>query len=375
MGKNTRRGLTAAAAGLAAMAIAAPALAADVPSMRDDNDHMTWQWDNYSNTKRLFRVAGPDRIDTAIKLNKSSSKVWSNNCILARDDDFPDALAAAPLADVLDAPIYLTAPGDTVDARTVAAMKAQFTSLNPRLNGCKNVYVLGGTGVITENATSKLWADGFAVTRLRGVDRYETAKNIAIETANKVMNEGANPRTINVYLATGKNFPDALAAGAAAADNDGVVLLTEDTKMNTEFTYKFLKRQYDTLMPGINGIEIHTVGGQAEAAARSSIEDIRDTNTGTDRYQTATKLFGKYHHSINKVAITSGETFADAITAGAWVANHDGALLLTENASLNGYTKTALTNYYAGSTDIVVVGGTGAVSPAVSAQLGALMTW
>lgn len=337
--------------------------------MRDDDDYkITAQWDNYSNTKRLFRVAGPDRIDTAIKLNKSSNKVWSDNCILARDDDFPDALAAAPLADVLDAPIYLTAPGNTVDARTVAAMKAQ----NKK---CKNVFVLGGTGVITENATSKLWADGFSVTRLRGVDRYETAKNIAIETANRVTNWGANPRTINVYLATGKNFPDALAAGAAAADNDGVVLLTEDTKMNTEFTYKFLKRQYDTLVPGINGIEIHTVGGQAEAAARSSIEDIRDTNTGKDRYQTATMLFGKYHHSINKVAITSGETFADAITAGAWVANHDGALLLTENASLNGYTKTALTNYYAGNTDIVVVGGNGAVSPAVSAQLGALMTW
>ena len=31
---------------------------------------------------------------------------------------------------------------------------------------------------------------------------------------------------MNVYLATGTNFPDAMAAGAAAADNDGIVLLT-----------------------------------------------------------------------------------------------------------------------------------------------------
>lgn len=366
MRKTFRRGLTATFASAAVLALVVPSAIADTGPMRDDNDPMNASvQSNYSNTAHLFRVAGPDRVDTAIKLMNASSKSWGETFILARSDDFPDALAGGPLADVYNAPILLTAPGDTVDPRVVAAAQAK---------GFTKVIILGGTGVITEVAEVKL-QPLFETTRMRGVDRYETAKNIALEVVKKVTNNGVNKRTVNVYLATGMNFPDGLAAGAAAADNDGVVLLTEDYKMNMEFTYKFLKRQYDTLTQYLNGIEIHTVGGQAEGAARSSIEDIRDTNTGKDRYETAAMLFGKYKHTPEKVAIVSGEGFADAVSAGGWVSNHDGALLLTDNASLNSYTQAALGSYYAGHADIVVVGGTASVSMNVSNQLAALMTW
>ncbi|MFV0463361.1 MAG: cell wall-binding repeat-containing protein [Nostocoides sp.] len=334
----------------------------------DNSDPMTGQAENWNNLEHLFRVAGPDRVSTSIKLMNSSSKEWGRTVIIARSDDFADALASGPLADVLDAPVLLSAPGSRIDARVLAAIDA---------GGFARVELIGGTGVFTEGARTQLEGLGYNVVRDRGVDRYETAVGIAKRTLQIGLDDPAvTKRNVNVYLATGVDFPDALAAGAAAADNDGVVLLTKD-KVMEDFTYNFLTRQADTIHAKINGIEIHTVGGQAETAAKARIEDIADTNTGADRYATAAMLFGKYKNGINKVAIVSGEGFADGVVAGAWVANHDGALLLTKNAMLPAPTKAILATptWADGDTDIVVVGGTGSVSPAVSAEIAELMTW
>lgn len=368
MGIKTRRGAVALVATAATFGLVAPMASAEPGShYRDDDDDMTVQSDDYSNTSHLYRVAGPSRISTAIKLMDSSDKEWGDTVIIARDDDFADALASGPLADVLDAPVLLSGPGHSIDSRTMAAIGGERFS---------NVILIGGTGVFTENAEAQLVAAGKNVERQRGVDRYETAVGIAIRTVEEGVESGAETGNINVYLATGMDYPDALAAGAAAADNDGVVLLTRDKEMD-KFTYEFLTGQYDTLFGYETHIQIRTVGGQAEAAARSSIEDIRDTNSGKNRYETAVMLAEKYKNDINKVAITSGENYADGVTAAAWVANHDGALLLTRNAFLSPETAAFIGDekWIDGDTDIVVVGGTGSVSQNVSDQLAAMMTW
>ena len=179
---------------------------------------------------------------------------------------------------------------------------------------------------------------GLAVERQRGVDRYATAvgiaKRVARELSKRCKADGYTwKKNINVYLATGTNFPDAMAAGAAAADNDGVVLLTKGSKMSAS-TLKFLRQEWKLIPEYGNDIQIHTVGRDAELAAGSSIEDVYDTNTGRDRYETAVMLASKFHHKIHKVAVASGESFADGSFAGAWIANHDGPLVLTANASL-----------------------------------------
>ena len=95
MGKYTRRGSMAAAATLAAgLAFGATAAVAD-PSdpMQDDPDRVSDVWSDDGN-KDVFRVAGTDRIATAIKLMNATEKRWSDTVIIARSDIFPDALAA-----------------------------------------------------------------------------------------------------------------------------------------------------------------------------------------------------------------------------------------------------------------------------------------
>jgi putative cell wall-binding protein len=338
------------------------AFAAPSTPYQDDNDALTSVATNDGN-KHLFRVAGTDRVATAIKLMNATTKHWSDTVIIARSDDFADALASAPLADVKDAPLLVSKPGNSIDQRVLGAIAHRF----------HHVILLGGTGVFTEAARAQLEGLNMTVTRMRGIDRYETAVGIAKVVGNELaMRYQAAGLTwtknVNVYLATGLAFPDAMGAGAAAADNDGVVLLTAGTKMSTS-TYKFLKKEWKTIPWFANGIEIHTVGGAAEKAARSSIEDIADTNTGADRYATSVMLANKFKHPVEKIAVASGETYADGVTAGAWIANHDGPLLLTANASLPKVVANYLFKFADGGTDVVVVGGPGSVSRNVSAQI------
>lgn len=371
MSKARRLSSIAALSTAASLAFAGTAFADQGAAYQDDPDSIQTQYSIDNNLDNLFRVAGPDRVSTSIKLMDSTTK-WNtaakaDRAIIATSEDFADALSAGPLADVYDAPILLSKPGASIDSRVVTRLKQK---------GFNRVTLIGGTGVFNESARAQLEAAGLTVDRQRGINRYETAVGIAKRTADFAYNSGTTRRTVNIYLATGVDFADAIASGAAAADNDGVVLLTKD-KTVEEFTYNFLTKERDRLPAWANGIEIHTVGGQAEAAAHNAgLEDVRDTNTGKDRYETAALLFGKFKNPIEKVAVVSGEGFADGVAAAGFVANHDGALLLTRNNSLPAITKATLATVADSDVDVVVVGGTGSVSRAVSDQIAnELYTW
>lgn len=375
MGKAIRRTWAGATVLAASLAISGAAMALPSDSYQDQPDPVAPQYSISNNLDNLFRVAGQDRISTAIALMNSSAK-WNDTqtndwVIVARSDVFPDALTAGPLADIHDAPILLTGPGG-IDSRVLTAITAK---------GFKHAILVGGTGVFPASAMQQIETTSVGaghVSQVGGVDRYQTAVKIAAAVGSQVSGDGITPYTVNVYLATGVNFPDALAAGAAASDNDGVVLLTQDNVLDQGtqgYTYKFLSDQAGWNDYGYwNKREIHTVGGQAQAAAQSAgIEDVADTNTGADRYETAVMLAGKFKHTIDSVAIVSGEGFADGIAAGGWVANHDGPLLLTNNAHLNATTKAFINskgwNDVDGQVQVVVVGGTGSVSKTVTDEL------
>src|SRR5690606_11449465 len=73
-----------------------------------------------------------------------------------------------------------------------------------------------------------------------------------------------------VFLATGANFADALAAGPAAANEGGVVLLTEGATLGAA-----AKLYVD------NAEDVIAIGGDAATAAGSAADD---TYVGKDRY-------------------------------------------------------------------------------------------
>lgn len=156
------------------------------------------------------------------------------------------------------------------------------------------------------------------------------------------------------FVATGSNFADALAAGPAASQGyenaPGVVLLSNGTSVPTA-TQRYLD----------SGSDVVAVGGAAAAAVDADKEYV-----GKDRYATAAALAKDYQG--NQLGLASGLVAADAVVAGALVANVSGAVVLTDPNVLSSATKSFVRYDYTGG-QIIVFGGTGAVSTSVIKQI------
>jgi murein DD-endopeptidase MepM/ murein hydrolase activator NlpD len=126
---------------------------------------------------------------------------------------WPDALAAATLAAAQQVPILLTRPND-VPEDILALLDHE---------GLEEVRIVGGPGAISEQVENIVRDAGHDTRRLAGANRYETALQIAAELV------AAGHRVDDVYIATGGNFPDAMAAGAAIAAQGRILLLVNGT--------------------------------------------------------------------------------------------------------------------------------------------------
>ncbi|WP_460630812.1 cell wall-binding repeat-containing protein [Leifsonia lichenia] len=201
-----------------------------------------------------------------------------------------------------------------------------------------------------------------AVTRLAGDDRYETAVAVA---------KRAYPtHAAVVYLAAGGNFPDALAAGPAAAADRAALLLTTSSGIPAA-TATELK----ALAPG----RVVIVGGTSSigSAVESSVRRLLPSATvqrrsGANRYETANQVVGSVFHSASTVYVASGATFPDALGAGAAAGSAGDPLLLVDPSSPGVAASTAAAITRLHPARIVVVGGPSAVPDAVVAALGRL---
>lgn len=322
------------------------------------------------------RLGGGDRIDTAIAASKDiypdteANNSKASYVVVARYDVYADALAATPLAEVAgNAPILLTQPGKGLDDRVLAEIKR----LNAENGDAALRVIIAGSekGAVSTAAEQELVsAVGSAnVFRVGGKDRYETATLIAdvIKTgkigSTTLPGVSAIP-TPKVYLARGDDFADALAAGAAAAQQGGVVLLTKGDSLEF-FTGDYFNNN------AVASANVVAVGGSAvtAAGAKAGVK-----LSGVDRYETAKLVAETFTAgSRDTAALASGQDFPDAVVAGAWAAANDAPVLLTKAAETSPFTTVYLTAN--GNADVTVFGLTGAVTKgvedAVKATLGA----
>lgn len=159
-------------------------------------------------TEDIRRIAGENRFETAALIAQEFPK--ESTVAIATGMDFPDALSLASAAAVLNMPLLLTSR-DSVPEITGRTLK----DLMP--NG---VFLAGGEGVISPKVVEELSGiTGIAseqIIRIQGSNRYETSVNIT---------KRFFPETGGIYLATGQNFTDPLAAGALAASKEGSLIL------------------------------------------------------------------------------------------------------------------------------------------------------
>ena len=165
----------------------------------------------------ITRIGGTDRYDTSKKVAEKLGV--SNGIIMATGFDFPDALSIAPIAGIKSIPILLS-PKNSMDSNIANFLKNKNIPVS---------YIVGGTGVIGESIASNVPNNK----RLGGDNRYAT--NLTI---NKTFEKDLNFDTI--YLATGTDFPDALAGSALAAKNNAPIFLTGKDLISPE-TINFIK--------------------------------------------------------------------------------------------------------------------------------------
>ncbi|HSQ21398.1 MAG TPA: cell wall-binding repeat-containing protein, partial [Coriobacteriia bacterium] len=169
------------------------------------------------------RIGGADRYQTArsiaARVVDELGPGYDGTAFLATGANFPDALGASPLAAANGWPIYLVNPLTGADAALISAMQS---------DGVDDVLILGGTSAIPAAVAADVAADvPCKTTRLEGATRYETAVNVA---TYGVSNAGLS--WDKLAIATGTNFPDALAGGVLQGKNGSVMLLTTPTALH-----------------------------------------------------------------------------------------------------------------------------------------------
>ncbi|MBN2848996.1 MAG: cell wall-binding repeat-containing protein, partial [Coriobacteriia bacterium] len=176
-------------------------------------------------SQSVKRIAGTDRYATAraiaaeaVARLSSRPEGYSGTAFVATGATFPDALGASPLAAANGWPIYLVDPRG-VDSATISAMKAA---------GVKHTIVLGGTGAVSADAQAAI-AGGVSCSteRIAGSTRYDTAAKVAAYGVTE-----CGMYWSGVAIATGMNFPDALAGGVLQGRSGAVMLLTPSCSLD-----------------------------------------------------------------------------------------------------------------------------------------------
>jgi putative cell wall-binding protein len=288
----------------------------------------------------LTRVAGADRVATSILISQTGfpTSLSAVTVVLARADDFADALAGTPLAVHFQGPLLLT-PTDGI----TPALRAEIQRVLPV---GRNVYLLGGVAAIAPGVASDLQTLGYNPVRVSGVDRYDTAVKIA--------NLLGDPPTI--FEADGTNYPDGLSAGPAAALSHGAVLLT-DGRIQAPETAAYIAAHSTDVR--------YAIGGPAAAA-----DPKAQALVGADRYATSIAVARDLFASPSLVDIASGANYADALSGGP-LAGMQGApmILVAPSGQLPGPVQSYFNRYSNTVLSALLFGGTAAVSTPVAKEI------
>jgi putative cell wall-binding protein len=318
-----------------------------------DAERYALAWAKVPPTASVARLSGADRFATAAAASRSSFAPGVPVAYVATGSTFPDALAAGPMAARAGGPILLA-------TRTVlpSATADELRRLRPG-----RIVVLGGSGAVGDgvlNALRPLTAG--SVTRVAGADRYATA----VEISKVAFAEGAPV----AFIATGGNFPDALAAGPPAALRGGPILLAKRTELSHAARAELARlKPAGVFVLGGTGV----VGDELVQQVRSALPSATVTRlAGADRYATAAAVVAQFFGPGDRAFLATGALFPDALSAVPVAARASAPLLLTAPGWLAPSTRSQLVRLWPRS--LSVLGGPGAVGEHVVQQVRGALT-
>ncbi|MFO0704853.1 MAG: cell wall-binding repeat-containing protein [Candidatus Andersenbacteria bacterium] len=327
-----------------------------------------------NNDESLVRLSGANRVATGLDISQDSFPADGSvsAMVIATSQNFPDGLAAGPLANMVGGPVLLN-PQSGLDSAVAAEIVRLWDGLD---DGATDIYMVGGTSALSTTVEASIAAlnSKIDVERISGATRIETAIGVA-QTEDVLRGHGPS----EAMVVTSENFPDALAASAPASDS-GIngdcmpIVLTPRTA---------LPSIVGSYLTGVSGTlaTANIIGGTAAVsdAVKASVDSIIATTTrisGGDRYATATEVADAFYTgdlAPLTIGVATGLNFADALTGGAHSGNKHQPLILVRSTDV----PTATVDYVTDNSGTIyggfVYGGTSAISDGVKAYLESLL--
>lgn len=177
----------------------------------------------------IISISGNDIYQTNILINQQLKVAEGTPVIISTGEDFADALAVSAFAANKGYPIILTNRERITDNAI-----SYIQSLAPNM-----IYITGGRGIITDKVTIQLqiMVPDAELKRFSGEDRYVTS--------TKIIDYFSSDSIPKIYIASGLNYPDALAGSVLAAKSGAPIILVDpNSKVPLDYsTNYFIKLQ------------------------------------------------------------------------------------------------------------------------------------
>ena len=292
------------------------------------------------------RLSGADRFETAGAVAEWYRASTSGGTIyIVNGLNFPDALSAG--AATVDGALLMVEQN-----RIPAATQTQLTRIAP-----DRIVVVGGAVVVSDAVVAQLAAfvdSPDDVVRISGQTRYETSRNVITSPA------GYNNTVSELLIATGRSFPDALAAVPAAMTRGGAVLLIDGSASSLDAPTRALVQSL--------GVPVTIVGGTGvvSAAIESELATLVSTSrvSGADRFGTSVAVAQEFFPQADWAFLANGFGFADALAAGPAAGLLYAPVYLVQRDCVP--FDVFIDVFFVLANEVVTVGGTGVVSDAAA---------
>lgn len=225
----------------------------------------------------------------------------------------------------------------------------------------KKIVSLVAAAAITLGISNSVYAkDGYNVSRLYGDDRYKTSISIS--------NKFSSGTIQNVIVASGKDFPDALAGSVLSKKLNAPIVLAGGNVNDSSDSIQYIKDHLDK-----DGT-IYLLGGAA-SVSNDFIEYMK--NQG---YNNFVRLGGKDRFDTNKyivnsmnlgkgtpVVIANAYGFADALSVSSIAAQKGYPIIMTSNSSLSDEAKEMIKSIQ--PSEVYIIGGYASVGDNVINQI------
>lgn len=296
--------------------------------------------------REVTQLAGVDRFDTSVLISQAAFEPGVPTVLVANGLNYPDALAAGPAAATAQSPLLLVRP-DSIPT----SVAQELDRLNPT-----TIVIVGGPGSVSEGVRAGLAAyvdNPASVSRIGGTSRFDTSRQLA---------ETYFDSARMAFVATGLNYPDALAAGAVGASIGAPVILVDGAASADLATRSVLS--------GL-GVETAAVVGGTPSVSWAFEQSLRDSGAvttvvrraGESRYMTMLELQQDATPVIDTVLLAVGTNYPDAL-AGAPLAAALGAhLYLVQPNCVPQFVLDTIN--YNHPNRIILLGGEGTLGPGV----------